>query len=281
MDGGRANAGIRRTGTGRHDRRRGRAARDTQDLVRAIGTEVRRQREDAGLSQRRLARAAGIDQAHLSRIEAGGIEAGVRVLDALAHALGGRLRVRIEPGMGPAIRDHLQSAMVEALLRSINPRWARFPEVAVHRPVRGFIDLVLADRDANLLVAIEVHSQIRRLEQQLRWANEKAEALRDLPQLAPAGPAGVAPTTSKLLVLRSTQATRAIVDGHRHLLAPVYPAQQAEIMAALTGHAPWPGAGIVWMAIEEVGLESWTDGADAGPCREVKLESWTDDEARC
>jgi len=238
-------------GASRRDRHRGAAARDTRDLVRAIGSEVRRQREDAGLSQRRLARAAGIDQAHLSRIEAGEIEAGVRVLDAIAHALGGRLRLRIEPGMGPAIRDHLQSAMIEAILGTVHPRWARFPEVAVRRPVRGFIDLVLADREANLLVAVEVHSQLRRLEQQLRWANEKAEALRGLPELAPRGALGEAPTISRLLILRSTRATRAIADAHQHLLAAAYPADQRRVMASLAGDAPWPAAGIIWMVIED------------------------------
>ena len=207
-------------------------------------------REDAGVSQAHLASAAGISPSHLCEIERGSVEASLEVMAALSEALGGRLRLRIEPGMGPAIRDHLQAAMVEALLEVIRPRWARFPEVAVHRPVRGFIDLVLADRDANLLVAVEVHSQIRRLEQQLRWANEKAEALRGLPELAPAGPQGDRPTISRLLVLRSTRATRAIADAHQLVLAAAYPAGQREVMAALAGEAAWPGAGIVWMTVE-------------------------------
>lgn len=207
-------------------------------------------REDAGITQARLAAAAGVSAAHLCEIERASVDASLEVMASVSEALGGRLRIRIEPGMGPAIRDHLQSAMVEALLRSVHPRWARFPEVAVHRPVRGFIDLVLADRVDNLLVAVEVHSQIRRLEQQLRWANDKADALRGLAELSPVGPAGGAPTISRLLVLRSTQATRATLDSHWHLLAAAYPAPQRSVMAALSGHAAWPGAGIVWMTVE-------------------------------
>lgn len=208
-------------------------------------------REDAGISQARLAAAAGISPSHLCEIERGSVEASLEVMAALCEALGGRLRLRIEPGMGPAIRDHLQAAMVEALLQAIHPRWARFPEVAVRRPVRGFIDLVLADREANLLVAVEVHSQLRRLEQQLRWANEKAEALRGLPELAPRGALGAVPTISRLLVLRSTRATRGVADAHQYLLSSAYPAGQREVMASLAGDAPWPAAGIIWMVIED------------------------------
>src|SRR3990170_1608160 len=202
------------------------ALREQRDLRRAVGLEIRRAREDAGVSQDRLAAEA-----------------------AIARALGGRLRIRIEPGSGPAIRDHIQAAMLQALLPLIDVRWARFLEVPVHRPVRGMIDLVLADQPANLLVATELQSQIRRLEQQLRWAMEKAEALRNLPDLAPQG-AGDPPTISRLLVLRSTAATRALERTYGHVLAAAYPAPAHEVMAALTGTAPWPGAGILWMTVE-------------------------------
>ena len=225
------------------------ALREQRDLRRAVGLEIRRAREDAGVSQDRLAAEAGISQGHLSRIEAGEVEASMAILAAIARALGGRLRIRIEPGSGPAIRDHIQAAMLQALLPLIDVRWARFLEVPVHRPVRGMIDLVLADQPANLLVATELQSQIRRLEQQLRWAMEKAEALRNLPDLAPQG-AGDPPTISRLLVLRSTPATRALEATYGHVLAAAYPATAHEVLAALTGTAPWPGAGILWMTVE-------------------------------
>jgi transcriptional regulator with XRE-family HTH domain len=201
------------------------------------------------VSQARLAAEAGISQGHLSRIEAGEVAASVAILAAIARALGGRLRIRIEPGSGPAIRDYIQAAMLQELLPLVHVRWARFLEVPVHRPVRGMIDLVLADQPANLLVATELQSQIRRLEQQLRWAMEKAEALRNLPDLAPRG-AGDPPTVSRLLVLRSTAATRALEATYGHVLATAYPAPAHEVMAALTGGSPWPGAGILWMAVE-------------------------------
>jgi len=171
------------------------------------------------------------------------------ILAAIARVLGGRLRMRIEPGSGPLIHDHIQAAMLQALLPLIRPRWARFLEVPVHRPVRGMIDLVLADQPANLLIANEFQSQVRRLEQLLRWAMEKAEALRNVPDLAPRGTAGP-PTISRLLVLRSTAATRALERTFGHLLATAYPADSRDVLAALTGNAPWPGPGILWMDVD-------------------------------
>ena len=78
---------------------------------------------------------------------------------------------------------------------------------------------------------------------------EKAEALRNVSDLAPQG-AGDPPSISRLLVLRSTAATRALERTYGHVLAAAYPADTREIVAALTGTTPWPGAGILWMAVE-------------------------------
>lgn len=47
------------------------AGRQTRDVTRDIGAEIRRQREDAGIGQATLARRAGISPAYLSMIEAG------------------------------------------------------------------------------------------------------------------------------------------------------------------------------------------------------------------
>src|SRR3990170_1501138 len=84
---------------------------------------------------------------------------------------------------------------------------------------------------------------------EIRRAMEKAEALRNLPDLAPQG-AGDPPTVSRLLVLRSTPATRALEATYGHVLAAAYPATAHDVLTALTGTAPWPGAGILWMTVE-------------------------------
>ena len=63
-------------------------------LLRKLGDELRQAREDAGRSQREVARAAGIAQAHLSAIEAGDAEPSLEVLGRLGAVLGLDLSVR-------------------------------------------------------------------------------------------------------------------------------------------------------------------------------------------
>ena len=223
------------------------------------------------MSQRRLASAAGVSQGTLSAIETGEIEPTLEVLARLAAALGGELSVRINPGIGTLIRDHIQAAMVQGLIRALNPRWKRFLEVAVHRPVRGVIDLVLHDPDEPTLIAAEAQSELRRIEQQIRWSRAKAEALArggasELAELlgsSQADKAGAEPMASRLLLLRSTRATREVVATYTDLLAVAYPAPHADALTALTGTGSWPGPALVWMDVAN-GIGSLRQGPPRG-----------------
>jgi len=122
--------------------------------------------------------------------------------------------------------------------------------VPVHYPVRGLIDVVLVRPDRSLVVAIEAQSEIRRLEQQLRWANEKARALLNSEIVAtirePDGP----PRVGQVMLLRSTAATREVARRFEATLATAYPASAFDTWMALTGEAPWPGSGIVWARVD-------------------------------
>jgi transcriptional regulator with XRE-family HTH domain len=226
------------------------ARRTTREAVRAIGSELRRQREDAGVSQARLARAAGISPSLLSRIEAGLTEPSIHVLAAVAAALGGRLRIRAEAGTGSPLRDRIQARMIETLIRSAHPRWRRFLEVPLNRPVRGVIDAVVHDPAEPTIVAIKAHSEIRRLEAQIRWANETAQALLDTELARVASAASGRPVVvSTLLLLRSTQATRDLSRQFAETLHVAYPARASEVHGALTDGGHWPGSGILWMDV--------------------------------
>jgi transcriptional regulator with XRE-family HTH domain len=226
------------------------AQRANREAVRGIGAEIRRQREDAGISQVALSRAAGISPSMLSRIEAAFTQPSLAVLARIGAALGGRLRVRIEPATGSPLRDHLQARMVEELLLRLDLRWNRFLEVPVHRPVRGVIDAVLDHRTGNL-VAVEVHSQIRRLEEQIRWANEKAAALVDTDiGRAAIGTFGAPPSISRLLVLRSPEATRELARRHASTLEAAYPAKAKDVAEALMHGDRSPGSGIMWASVD-------------------------------
>ncbi len=233
------------------------------ELRRAVGRSIRDLRDDAGLTRAAVASAAGIDASFEGRIETGQREASLTTLTAIATVLGADLSVRLYPNTGPRIRDHLQAAIVESLLGMLHPRWIASPEVPVFRPARGVIDLVLSDRSAPLLIAAEVHSEIRRLEQQVRWHREKESSLASADLWRFAAVDG-GPATSRLLVLRSTRDTRELARRYEATLRAAYPAAAADVLDALGGNgARWPGAGIVWARVEG-GRAELLDGPPRG-----------------
>lgn len=214
--------------------RDGRArARDQVDgVVRAL----QQAREDAGISQRALAAAAGLGPSAVRQVEEGRHEPTIGVLARVAAALGGELSVRYYPGSGPLIRDRFQTPMIEAILAGLHPRWLSATEVWVTTPVKGVIDLLLTDPEIARVVS-EAHSQLLRIEQQVRWLNAKESAVS-----SQAGP-----PTSRLLLLRDHPSTRAVAIRYSDYLTAAFPAPHRDAVEALTSGAPWPGAAIVWM----------------------------------
>jgi transcriptional regulator with XRE-family HTH domain len=208
-----------------------------------LGEDLRRLRRDSGASLRLLGDYAGVDPSHLARVESGVAQPSLDLLERIAVALGADLGIRFFTGSGPRLHDRFQAPMLEALLRVLHPRWARELEAVVGRG-RGLIDLVLADQLTPAVVAVEAQSEIRRFEQQLRWAAVKAEALAE--RYAPSRP------VSRLLLLRSTASTRELVRRYEASFSAAYPARTADILAALTtSTTAWPGDGLVWVRLDK------------------------------
>lgn len=219
-------------------------------------------RLDAGLSIRRLAAEAGIDDGYLGQVERGEREPSLTVLVAIATALGGDAHVKLYPGTGPRLRDPIQARIVEVLLRAAHPRWIRHVEVAVYRPVRGVIDVVLQDRETPTVIATEVHSELRRIEQQLRWAGEKSAALPSA-EFWSTDPERL-PDIHRLLVLRATRTNRELAERFAHTLAVAYPASASDAYRALTEpDVLWPGPALLWATVDgdETRLLDGTPGA--------------------
>ncbi len=235
-----------------------RAARQSAERARtAVGGDVARLRNDAGLTRAAVGRAAGIDPSYLPRIELGTASPSLETYALVAAALGADLSIRLYPNTGPAIRDRHQARIVEALLAQLHARWKPYLEIAVRRPSRGWIDVGLHDPGAPVLVATEVQSDLRRLEQLLRWSGEKAASLPSWEGWARLGPAI---EVSKLLIVRDTRATRAVAREFRRTLAASYPANPDDALASLAGVGPWRGSALLWA----------TDGSTAeGPMRIV------------
>jgi transcriptional regulator with XRE-family HTH domain len=247
--------GVVNTIEHRHGRASCRTAigRRASDLRQGIGSQIRTLRTDAHVSQRRLSDAAGMDQGYMSRIESGRCEPSLAALIAIADALGADLSVRLHPSTGPRIRDHIQARMVEALLETIDPSWHRLVEVPVRRPARGSIDVVLA-RAPGPIIAVELHSELRRLEQQLRWASEKAASLPSAEAWTFLTDGAERREISRLLVLRSTHLTRELARTFPTMLSAAYPARTEDAVAALTQPGePWPGAAVLWAQVDAQG----------------------------
>ena len=133
----------------------------------------------------------------------------------------------------------------------------------MRRPARGVIDLVLRDRPARLLVASEIHSQLRRLEQQIRWHREKELSLPSSYVWRSSGDLDE-PATSRLLVLRSTRDLHDLARSFEATLRAAYPARTRDVLDSLTQSGPsWPGAGIVWVRVEGARTEV-IDGTPRG-----------------
>ncbi len=225
------------------------------------GEEVRALRLDAGVSLRDLGAATGLHPSHIAKIEAAKTHASLEALTAISVALGADLGVRLYAGSGPRLVDRFQAAMVDSFVRALHPRWSVRLEVPVYAPVRGVIDAALADRSAALAVATEFQSELRRLEQQIRWSNEKADGLAA--RLADELGADPAPTVSRLLVLRSTTTMREIARRYETTLATAYPASTSDVVRSLTGDEAWPGPSIVWMRVDR-GIASLLTGPPRG-----------------
>ncbi|MBF8290086.1 MAG: cro/C1-type protein [Chloroflexi bacterium] len=214
-----------------------------RDLQRALGMQIRQLRLDAGVTQTALGRVSGVDRSHLSRIEAGVAIPSLEALIALGAALGSDLSVRLYPGSGPRIHDRFQAPMVEALIRLLDRSFIVQPEVAISGPVRGVIDLVVRDPERSLVIACEAQSELRRLEETLRRAGEKADALFARSRSGDQG--------AQLLLLRSTADTRALANRFPATLGAAYPAATADVVGALRdARRPWPGSGVVWARVE-------------------------------
>jgi len=233
------------------------AVRRTIETRRALASQLLHLRVDVGITQTELAAAVGLSQGYIAQIEAGVARPTIETYAALSTALGSDLSIRIYPNTGPAIRDRHQAPIVEALLRLIGPGWRAFPEVPVRAPTRGVVDLVLHhDGPPSVIVASEIESEIRRLEQRLRWHAEKAAAMpSSVVWAAAVATGGPVPTVSRLLILRSTRANRQLARDFEQTLRAAYPASASDCFRALRSDAPWPGAAILWAS------------TDAGPTR--------------
>ncbi len=219
------------------------------DIRRRLGRDLAGLRRDTVLSRAAIARAAGLSPSTVGRVEAASIEPGVETIVRIASVLGCEVSIRLFP-TGAPLHDRFQAPILEAFLAFVHPAWHRNVEVPVGGAVRGVVDCALGHPARPLLVAVEIQSEIRRAEETIRRSSDKADALgRSSLGAAVAASFRVdAVETSRLLVLRSTVATRAAVRDLQETFKAAYPARMSAALAALRDpRVAWPGPAIVWV----------------------------------
>jgi len=205
-----------------------------------VGRQMAVLRMEAGISQVTLAAAAGTDQGHLSRIERGLAIPSIDLLVSIGACLGADLGIRFFPGSGPRLRDRIQAPMVDALIRTLAPRWRPIPELPVPK-AHGFVDLAIGLRAGSLGIVCEAHSELRALDEVQRRLREKALAVSDL--------GVIGSEVSMLLLVRSTVQTRAVARTYEATLSATFPGRVDLALAALRGDGMWPGPTLIWSTV--------------------------------
>lgn len=144
-----------------------------------LGRELRTARVSHGLSQRAVGAASRVEQAEVSRIEAGRRPgATIRTLARLATAVGLELSVRLYPG-GQPIRDKAHIALLARFRKTVGESWTWVAEVPL--PIPGdkrAWDRVL--RGVGIVVGVEAETRPTDLQEvQRRIALKKRDAQVD------------------------------------------------------------------------------------------------------
>ena len=192
---------------------------------------------------------SGIDPTYLGYIESGEREASLAVLSRVAAALGADVSLRIYPNTGPAIRDPHPGTDGRGVPRVAAHELAPLPRGSGasagprrHRP-RDRTPVVGSSRQHRSAF------RLRRLEQQLRWAAEKTDALPSAavwPALT-GEPSRVRRRGS--CSCRSTTSTRSLARSFPATFAAAYPAdpRRAPRRAPRPRRDRGPGTGMLWV----------------------------------
>lgn len=205
-------------------------ADDARRAARAVGTELRSARLGLGLSQAAVARAAGMSDSQLGRLEHGQIRR--PTLDQLCRAgraLGLSATLRYFPSGSP-VRDAGQLALLARFERLLAPPLVMRREVAL--PIRGDLrawdGMVSGDRRLGF---VEGESYLGDTQALARRVELK---LRDDPR-----------GDVVILVVARTAHNRRVLAEHREALRAQFPLDGAVVIRALRAGRVPPASGIV------------------------------------
>lgn len=198
-------------------------------LLQEIGDELRAARLTAGLSQRTLGQTCGITHTHVGRIERGRVpNVSFTLLVVLGSTLGLDLSARLYPGGSPS-RDAGHVVLITRLRHRLEGaliRWRYEVPIRPGDPRAWDVDLGCRDGDTKL----EAETNIRDVQ-----AMERRIALKIADGRA----------DRVILLVADTRSNRATLRDAGDSLRTMFPASQAQVLAALAAGLRPPENGIV------------------------------------
>ena len=193
--------------------------------------EVRDARTAAGLSQREVARAAGIEHTSLGRFERGRGALSIPVIGAILAVLGLELSMRAYPA-GDPIRDRVQLGLLERL------------RVRVHRALRWRTEVPLPEigdlRAWDAVVSGSVpHAWRVRIEAETKLSDVQALTRKITLKIRDD------PDGQVILLVSDTAGNRRALRAWRESLRDLFPLDTRQVLAALREGRQPAGNGIV------------------------------------
>jgi transcriptional regulator with XRE-family HTH domain len=186
------------------------------------------------LTQQQVADRVGITRGYLAKVEAGSANPPLRLIEAIADAVGLELDLMI--GAPTVLKNRLQRDLVHARCsgyvdrRLVGAQWQTAREVEVrHGRSHGWIDLLAFEPRSGRLLVIEVKTRLDDLgaiERQLGWYERAAWSVaKDL---------GWQPRRSmSWLLLLSSEEVEATIRANRSTLSGAFPRRAVDMLADL------------------------------------------------
>ena len=210
--------------------RRQRGRRRGKEMVRAVVSELRQQRQTANLSQRAVAAELGWHQSALNRLERFDFENVPLVrLAEIAAVLGLELSIRLHL-VGDPIYDEASQGLIGRFLRVVSASYRVTREALLPSGGQRSWDVLL--RLASLLVGVELVTRVRDVQALVRLIR-----LRERDGGA----------DHVLLVLSDSTHNRALLEQLTDALGPRFTTPPRQILDALRAGRPVPGSGVLLM----------------------------------
>ena len=187
-----------------------------------------------GVSQRSLARRAGVATATIGRVEQGDPGVQLNTLVAVAAAAGVDIVVRAFPGATPSLRDSHQLADAESLIRQAHASWRPALEVPAGEFGRS-ADLVFFGPEE--ILHVEIETLAVDFQAQYRSARAKRGALAAQHQRP----------VRLILAFADRSRNREAVRAHARVMFAELPAGSREVLSALRNGTRLGQDGLLWV----------------------------------